>query len=208
MCDQCGLRVADSVLGILCHVCFRLHQLGSMPELEVARELSQVIPKKFIVARIEHLNKKLQDVIHGDIDEGVLLWGISGAGKSYAMAAMARTYFFQGFGVKRVHYESLCLKLRDTFKPRATQTEWGIIEPLLTCDKLFIEDLGTAKSLGGTETDHSTRTFTLILDQRMEEMLPTFVTTNKSIENLGFGERVIDRLRTLQVFKMGPKSRR
>lgn len=200
--------MADSLLGKLCHVCFRVHQLRAMPELEIAQELDDVVKPKFLPARMEHLNQALQDVFNGDAGDGVLLWGITGTGKTYAMSAAARKYFYEGFRVRRVHYESLCLKLRDTFKARATDTEWGIIEPLLKADKLFIEDLGTSKSIGKEETDHSTRTFTLILDQRMEEMRPTFITTNKSIENLGFGDRVADRLRTLKVFKLGPRSRR
>jgi DNA replication protein DnaC len=201
--------MADSLLGKLCHVCFRLHQFKSMPLLEIDKELGEIIPKRYWDAMPEHLPKTLHDALFAnEIDTGVLLWGGAGVGKTYAMAALARIFFCRGFTVKRVHYETLCLQLRDTFKPRATQTEWSILEPLLKADKLFIEDLGTSKGMGGQETDFSARTFTLLLDQRMEQMLPTFITTNKAIENLGFGERVSDRLRTLQVFKLGPKSRR
>ena len=126
------------------------------------------------------------------------------------MAAAGIYYFAKGFTVRRIHYESLCLQLRDTFKPRSSQTEWDIFDPLLKADMLFVEDLGAGKNLAASETDFSARTFLVLLDMRLEECRPTFITTNKSPENLGksFGGRIGDRLRMFHIFKLGPKSRR
>jgi len=208
MCNECGLRTANSLGLMLCHVCFRLHQIGALPPLDLMREEREVVPQRYCMARLDHLGKGLYEALNKHIDAGVLLWGGSGTGKTYAMTALARKYFYEGYRVRRVHYESLCLQLRDTFKPRGTQTEWGILEPLLAADMLFVEDIGAGKSIGAQETDFSARTFLVLLDMRLEECRPTFITSNKSPENLGFGERIADRLHLFKVFKLGPKSRR
>ena len=63
-------------------------------------------------------------------------------------------------------------------------------------DKLFIEDVGTTVSLDKQESDFSLRTFLVLLDQRLEACQPTFVTTNKALEQLGrcFDDRIASRL--------------
>ena len=170
----------------------------------------EFVPERYIDADIELLAQPIKKCFYNEIDSGVLLWGAAGVGKTYALAALAKKYYAEGFLLKRVHYEMLCLQLRDTFNPKATKTEWSIIEPLLNCDKLFIEDVGTSKSAGKQETDFSLRTFLVLLDMRMERCRPTFVTSNKSVENLAdsFDERVGDRLRTFHVYKIGGDSKR
>lgn len=139
-----------------------------------------------------------------------MLWGTPGSGKTYAMAALAKSYIASGFIVRREHWEMLCLKLRDTFNPSAKQTEWQIIEPLVNCDKLFLEDIGTSKRMETKESDFSVRTLQVLIDIRMEHCRSTFVTTNKSIETLSasFDERIADRLRTFEVFQMKAASKR
>jgi len=181
-----------------------------MPKSEQMKHLMEVVPKRFIEAELNHLPKTLQDVFNKDIDDGVLLWGTPGSGKSYALAALAKKYVMDGFDVSRIHYEMLCLRLRDTFNPNAKLTEWQIIEPLLNCQKLFIEDVGASRRIGNQESDHSVRTFLVLLDMRIERCLPTFVTSNKSVESLSesFDERVGDRLTLFNVFAMKNKSKR
>lgn len=71
-----------------------------------------------------------------------------------------------------------------------------VLEPLWDVPKLFIEDVGTTVSIGEQESDFSLRTFVTLLDTRIEWCQATFVTSNKSIEELGrsFDERVASRL--------------
>lgn len=159
---------------------------------------------------MDDLRNSLQAEFSRDNDTGTFLWGEPGRGKTYAMAVLAKKFISEGFIVRRIHYEELCLKLRDTMNPKATQTEWSIIEPLISCDKLFVEDVGTSKGIGAQESDFSKRTFLVILDLRLERHRPTFITSNKSVENLGvsFDDRVSDRLGMFKVFKMSGESRR
>jgi DNA replication protein DnaC len=181
-----------------------------LPKPEQKIHILEIIPKRFINAEIEDLTKPMQKTLIADNDTGVFLWGMAGVGKTYALAALAKKYITEGFIVNRIHYEVLCLRLRDTFKSKAKQTEWDIFQPLLECDKLFIEDVGTSKDIGKQETEFSLRTFYVLIDMRLENCRPTFITSNKSLENLarGFDDRIGDRLRTYKVLKLSGKSRR
>lgn len=210
ICELCKDRLATGLLGRLCPICERKIRFEQIPELQQRAEYMSVVPKRYMVAEMEHLPKKLQEVFKSEISNGVLLWGTTGSGKTYAMAAFAKNQIAMGYKVMRVHYEVLCLKLRDTFNPNASETEWKIIEPLLNCDMLFIEDVGVTKSIGAKESDFSRKTFLVLLDIRMEHMRPTLITTNKSVENIkdSFDERIGDRLRIFQVFNMNAKSKR
>ncbi len=167
-----------------------------------------VVPQKYIKAELTDLPIGLQKIFAKDIEIGVLLWGATGNGKTYSLAALSKKYIVDGYIVKRIHYEILCLLLRDTYN--APNSEWDVIEPLLNCDKLIIEDIGTTQSIGKVESDFSRRTLTVILDIRMENCRPTFITSNKSVENLSesFDERIGDRLRTFHIFNLGKKSKR
>jgi DNA replication protein DnaC len=75
-------------------------------------------------------------------------------------------------------------------------TEFDIIKQLVEIDRLFIEDIGTTVSNDRPESDFSLRTFLVILDKRLECCRATFITTNKSIEQLGesFDLRIASRL--------------
>jgi DNA replication protein DnaC len=209
-CEICKVRAADGLLGKLCHVCQRAIGYKALPAEQQEILLLETVPERYIKAEIAKLPHALQAVFSKEIDTGILLWGAAGVGKTYAMSALAKKYITEGFTVERIHYELLCLRLRDTFNPKAIQTEWGIIQPFLNCDKLFIEDVGTTKSIGSLESDFSLKTFLVLLDMRLEHYRPTFVTSNKSVENLAssFDERIGDRLRIFNVFRLGGKSKR
>ena len=210
VCNRCKIRPANGLLARTCSVCDRKTQFDFLPADQQKLLFLSVVPERYIVADTKHLKPALQTALSRKNDTGIVLWGTPGSGKTYAMCALCKKFMSEGFTAKRTHYEVLCLMLRDTFKPKPTETEWSIIEPLLECDKLFIEDLGVTKSIGEKETDFSLRTFLVLLDIRLERMKPTFITTNKSVENLekSFDRRIGDRLRIFDIFQMKDKSRR
>lgn len=181
---------------LVCNPCGQ--KLGAEEELNRREKLVEtIVPARFREARLEHLSKPLRAKINALADDkGLLLWGQPGVGKSYAMAALARRYILTGSTVDRVGYEMLCLQIRDTFKAGSTQGELDVIRPLFGVAKLFIEDVGTTVSAGHQESDFSLRTFLVLLDKRLEACKPTFITTNKSVEQLSksFDRRIASRL--------------
>lgn len=202
-CAECGKETEQECLERyigdwvrLCPTCIPI-----VRERETRRRgdelATKLIPKLFQSARIEHLSQALQKKIT-DLpnDKGMLLWGSQGVGKSYAMTAIMRNFLLVGRKVYRITYEMLCLQLRDTYKVGSTKTELDVVRPLIETDKLFLEDVGTTVSIGSQETDFSLRTFLLVLDQRLEHCRATFITSNKSVEQLAksFDPRVASRL--------------
>ena len=93
----------------------------------------------------------------------------------------------------------LCCRLRDTYQDGRVETEYTIIQGLASPDVLLIDDLGTTTSGTDEETDFSLRTVLNILDERLVHCKPTWLTTNKSIEQLGvsFDARLASRLQQI-----------
>jgi len=184
----------------------------TLPADEQEFAIASVIPPRYLEARLSHLPEKLLDRINNlPAETGLLLFGPPGVGKTYAMAALGRQYITQGFTVARTGYELLCLRIRDTFKPKSTETEFSVIKPFLETDKLFVEDIGTTKSEGNIESDFSVRTLLVLLDYRLESCLPTFVTTNRPVEELGkaFDQRIASRLlQACEVVKLTGEDKR
>jgi len=188
-----------------------LRQARKTKAARMRRALSDVIPPLFAAAHIRDLsNPFLVKVFEHRDYQGLLLWGSPGVGKTYAMAALARFYILRKKKCKRISYENLCLQIRDTYKPSSKKTELDVIKPLVDCDCLFLEDLGTTVSVGQQESDFSLRTFLVLLDSRLEACRPTFITTNKSVESLGisFDERVASRLHYFKVLEVSGSDKR
>lgn len=169
------------------------------------------IPPLYRKARWTHLHKALRQAIRqADETQGILLWGSPGVGKSYTAAAMLRMAIAQGKNPIRITYEQFCLDIRSTYSPGSTRTENMVIKPLLDCGVLFLEDVGTTKSIGGKESDFSLRSLLVILDHRLEHCKRTVITTNKNVSNLAksFDERIGSRLSTFKVIHMNGRDRR
>ena len=126
--------------------------------------------------------------------KGIFLWGGAGVGKSHAMAAIMRRFILAGQSVKRVQWDRLCLEIRSTFGGNGT--ELSIIKPYCDCNVLVIEDIGATTSIDKQESDFAIRTLLLILDDRIENCKPTFITSNKSPEQIGksFDSRIESRI--------------
>jgi len=142
-----------------------------------------------------------------------LLWGGVGTGKTHAVAAIVRAAVLQTRGeirVERAAYDRLILELRDCFKPGVTRSELDVLRPYLGADILWLDDLGASESLTGAATDFQVRTVQTLLDDRIEQNRPTFITTNLSPENLRrvFDERIASRLHTFRIVELRGPDRR
>ena len=184
-----------------------------MPDDELEFAISRIIPVLYSGARLEHLPVKLVEKFEKLPEtKGMMLWGDPGRGKSYALAAFARKFLLDGYSVQRISYEKLCLQLRNCYKPKSAESELNIIKPYLEADKLVLEDIGTTKSEGNQESDFSVRTILVLIDHRLENCLPTFTTTNRTLEELEktFDARVASRLiQACEIIHLtGPDKRR
>jgi len=156
----------------------------------------QVIPSRYVNARLTDLPKGLVSAYQTlPADRGLYLWGEPGTGKTHAMAAFLWDRWCQGFEVDRVPWEMLCLKVRETYG-RHKYSEIDVLDPFLSTDVLVLEDLGVTVSNGQSESDFALRMLLVILDHRLENMKPTFVTANKPVEGIAksFDQRIGSRL--------------
>jgi DNA replication protein DnaC len=160
--------------------------------------LESIIPPHYHNAQLCDLPESLVETFLALPDgKGLYLWGEPGRGKTHACCVFLKHLWGEGWDVARVSYEMLALQIRDTYRAGSAASELDIIRPLLTAGKLVVEDAGTTVSAGQQESEFSLRTFLVLLDQRLEQCLATFVTTNKPIEELGrsFDARIASRIR-------------
>jgi len=163
------------------------------------RELLKAgIPDMYKNARLQDLDTGLQKIYTELPDwQGLYLWGLEGRGKTYAMFAFIVAYIYTGFTTSFVNYDGLCSRIRSTYQAGAKETEFDIIKHLYQPDKLFIDDVGVTVSNQNQESDFSLRIFYAIIDKRMINLKPTYITTNKPIEDMAksFDKRISSRLR-------------
>lgn len=173
--------------------------------------LSRVIPPLFAGAHLRNLSYAIKkELLSFNSKIGLVIFGPVGRGKSFALAALARHLIFKRRKVVRITYEMLCLQIRDTYKQGSRLTELDVIRPLIDCDCLFIEDIGSTTSIGKDESDFSNRTIFVLLDSRLEACRPTFISTNKSRKNLeaSFDERIASRLGLFKWIGIGGEDKR
>ncbi|MCL5279235.1 MAG: ATP-binding protein [Planctomycetes bacterium] len=155
-----------------------------------------IIPERYWPAELAHLPESLAERIRGlPDDRGLFLWGPQGAGKTYANAAAAKHLWGAGFDIAWQPFEELLLRVRSTYRPGGG-SELDILEPLCQVDVLCIEDVGCTVAYDRQETDFSLRTFLVLLDHRLAHCRKTFLSSNKSIEDLAhnFDTRIASRI--------------
>ena len=139
--------------------------------------------------------------------QDLFVTGPVGTGKTHLMAALAKEFIYEGFRCTRINFDDFCVKVRSTMSPASRLTEWDLIEPMKNVDKLFIDDLGLRSK---QETDFAYVTLYSILNKRQEKRLPTYISSNKTIDTLAqaFDQRIGSRLKTAMVIELGGEDRR
>jgi len=123
--------------------------------------------------------------------KNLVLCGKTGVGKTYLTECIINalskkfvpTLFVTAFGLNNTS-----LKYHTTFD----NTKSSILEPLLSCDVLVIDDLGTEPILKNVTAEY----LYLIINERAIHNLTTIVTTNLTPNDINnrYGERIFSRL--------------
>jgi DNA replication protein DnaC len=174
----------------------QLRQKRIAKQHALRERLDSTIPQLFRYAHIRHLRQAVKNGLSELTPKrGAYLYGSPGVGKTYSLCAVARKLITEGRGVRRVVWERLTLSIRGTYKSNH-KSEQDLLQPLIDCDVLIVEDVGTTTSLDGAESDFSLRTLLTILDSRLEACKPTWFSSNKSVEQLAttFDDRIASRL--------------
>lgn len=211
-CKKCGYGLQwwdGSERRKWCKRCIDIWERKSALKPERAESL---ILKKvgllYLDAKLDDLEEQVRDkLLSLKYGRDVFMHGPVGTGKTHTMAALCRHYIYEGYECRRINFDDFCVQVRSTMSPVAKQTEWQLIEPFKDVDKLFIDDLGLRSK---QETDFAYITLYSLLNKRQERMLPTFISTNKSIERLAqaFDSRIASRLGTALIIEMIGKDRR
>jgi len=211
-CENCGygLKHKDKEgLRKWCKRCIDVYYRKEHLWPECAEQtILKLVEQFYLDANIEALDKDVRDkLLELKYGQDVFMYGSVGTGKTYAMATMIRKYIYEGYHCERINFDDFCVKVRSTMGVAAKKTEWDLIEPLKQVDKMFIDDLGIRSK---QETDFAYVTFYSLLNKRQERMLPTFISSNKTIEQLGesFDQRVASRLQTALVIEITGQDRR
>lgn len=122
---------------------------------------------------------------------GLLLTGSVGSGKTFLAAAIANALTEQGQQVLFLVVPDLLDELRATYDKRTETTEFDLLDTAREIPFLILDDLGAHNY-----TDWTRNRIYSILNFRMNEQLPTVMTTNLSLQELEdyLGERTTSRL--------------
>ena len=146
--------------------------------------------------------------------KGLYLHGSFGSGKTYILAALLNELAKNGANTVIMYYPEMLRNLKESFASDFDDK----MNLFKTCDVLLLDDLG-AEHVTGWNRDEILST---ILNYRMEEGLPTFITSNLNkdelIEHLSYtdsfkdplkAERIVQRINQLtEDMEMISKNRR
>ena len=112
-----------------------------------------------------------------DFHKGLYLEGSFGVGKTYLLAAIANDLAKRGYQTTLVHFPSFAVEIKGSIGKNQTNE---YIDNLKKAQVLMIDDIG-ADSLSSWLRDD---VLGVILQYRMQEELPTFFSSNLSLEQL------------------------
>lgn len=184
----------------------RLHDV-CLSEIEIDKG------RKEVLTQIGEFLKKYSKNPH---QQGLYLSGDFGRGKTYILAGLANQVAKSGKNVIFLHVPTFIAGLSSHFEDNSLQAE---IKRVAECDLLILDDIG-AETLSPWSRDD---VLGVILQARMDNVLPTFFSSNLDMETLEehFAEtknsldkvkaaRIMQRIRFLarEVIVSGPNRRK
>ena len=210
-CKRCGVEIEVLYSRKYCPECSDVlvaeYKQREQEKLQAEKEMRfrDRIPPHFHGARMEDLNVDLRSTIETKpFEQGLLLWGGAGNGKTHTTSAMAYDLIMRDISVHRKTFKELLLSIRETFDNG--KSEQSVYRPLLAARALIMEDVAAS----GKQSDFTTDVLLHVIDKRIESLRPTIITSNLSPENIekAFGQRVGSRLSTFLAIKLDGADRR
>lgn len=114
-----------------------------------------------------------------------------GSGKTRLMVSVGNALIHtQGVGVRFITTNTLLDEIKATFeKSEEGESYSALIAGLKRCDVLILDDMGAERP-----TSWVNEIFYGLLNDRMTAKKPTLFTSNCCIENLGYSDRIVNRL--------------
>lgn len=106
-------------------------------------------------------------------EQGLLLMGPSGVGKTHLAVAALKELIPRGHGGLFCDYRELLKEIQASYNSASESTEMGILEPIRTAEVLILDDLGASKP-----SDWVRDIVSIVLNARYNEKRTTIVTTN------------------------------
>ena len=109
------------------------------------------------------------------LHKGLFVCGRYGTGKTYIMGAMANALAKKNFKTRIEHYPTMLTRLKDMIKSDTVGSE---INRIKSAKVLILDDVGAEKLTEWVRDE----VFIVILEYRMANHLPTFFTSNLTME--------------------------
>lgn len=147
---------------------------------------THAVPKKYVLASLNTCDRQPKQIIEfgeewGKNPSSIFLHGGYGTGKTYYAFALLREMFRQS--KMKIWPRCFTSPALDSMLLKASKSEGGdeyTLKEIASQDLLFIDDLGRE-----TKSDRLKRQYFEILNHRYTENLPTILTSNFTLDQLG-----------------------
>jgi DNA replication protein DnaC len=106
-------------------------------------------------------------------EQGLLLMGPTGVGKTHLAVAALKELIQRGHGGLFCDYRELLKEIQASYNIASESTEMGVLDPIRTVEVLILDDLGASKP-----SDWVRDIVAIVLNARYNEKRTTIITTN------------------------------
>jgi DNA replication protein DnaC len=143
------------------------------------------VPPIFHSARLSDFSQEVTKDIPTDIPPpGIMIYGAPSVGKSHLAAALMRNQMpkyanDKGVNANWTSTPMLLAEIRQAFKESSSSSELDLIKSYVKWDLLVMDDLGSEKP-----TEWALATLCTIINERLNELKTTIITSNLSTKKL------------------------